>query len=172
METPEPENVSESWASIIIQAFFICFFICCFCGCCCGGISSSDSHGRSHSDRARPQGQNYSQPAPSSQQPRGTTSQPIQEQPIHIQTPSRQQTNASARPASEINLRTACRIELRSFELRGALGEEACPVCLEQLNKQRVSVGPCSHYVHAECLKQWLRRSSSSCPVCRTNFNT
>mmetsp|Transcript_118281 Transcript_118281/g.297463 ORF Transcript_118281/g.297463 Transcript_118281/m.297463 type:complete len:261 (+) Transcript_118281:74-856(+) len=51
--------------------------------------------------------------------------------------------------------------------------QQECPVCLEALVKQQpVLRTPCNHFLHQECLKQWLRKAPKkpSCPSCRTEF--
>ena len=144
-------------------------------------VATHDNH-RFCENEVQPGGSNQSQTTSSSQQSSQISYEPPQEwltppvsplqQQNSIQMPLLQQTNVPFSPASP-TIRTACGIELSSFELRSELGEEACPVCLEQLNMQRVSCGPCSHYVHSECLKRWLSKDKSkSCPVCRTNYET
>lgn len=42
-----------------------------------------------------------------------------------------------------------------------------CAVCLEPLCDM-LAAGDCHHWMHAQCLKTWLRKDTSrSCPVCR-----
>ncbi|KAF9476245.1 hypothetical protein BDN70DRAFT_767045, partial [Pholiota conissans] len=47
-----------------------------------------------------------------------------------------------------------------------------CPICLDDYNPtdpvQKLS--NCSHWLHQECLTQWLH-SATTCPVCRGSVN-
>ena len=151
--------------------------------CCVLKYLLPDKCDSTNENSRRPEASNQSQTTSSSQQLSQISYQPPQEwltPPVisaqelcHTQTSPRQQTSTSLQLASETTFQTACGIELSSFYLRNELGEEVCPVCLEQLNMQKVSCGPCSHYVHTECLKRWLSKDKSkSCPVCRANYDT
>jgi hypothetical protein len=41
-----------------------------------------------------------------------------------------------------------------------------CPICMDKLGEQTRPTW-CGHYMHQECLKQWLGKNAT-CPVCRT----
>ena len=46
--------------------------------------------------------------------------------------------------------------------------EEDCPICMDTLGDQLVSSGPCKHYFHSVCLKNWLSVDGKlHCPICR-----
>ncbi|GLB41224.1 hypothetical protein LshimejAT787_0904390 [Lyophyllum shimeji] len=46
--------------------------------------------------------------------------------------------------------------------------DHRCPICLDdyQPDDGLLKLADCSHWLHRECLQQWLR-SASTCPVCR-----
>ncbi|CAD8212333.1 unnamed protein product [Paramecium octaurelia] len=41
-----------------------------------------------------------------------------------------------------------------------------CVVCMEDLNQKEISITPCGHIFHYQCLKKWLMRILN-CPSCR-----
>ena len=45
-----------------------------------------------------------------------------------------------------------------------------CPICLCENMYEGVSVGPCNHVFHKECLRVWTDKSMT-CPMCRTDLN-
>lgn len=48
---------------------------------------------------------------------------------------------------------------------------EDCIICLEPMKNTstKISLTPCSHPFHEQCLWQWLRKSKV-CPLCRFEF--
>uniref|UniRef100_A0A7N0T2W1 RING-type E3 ubiquitin transferase n=1 Tax=Kalanchoe fedtschenkoi TaxID=63787 RepID=A0A7N0T2W1_KALFE len=52
---------------------------------------------------------------------------------------------------------------------RGSNGDK-CAICLEEFEpREEVTVTPCSHMFHDECIVPWVR-SNGQCPVCRFVF--
>jgi len=45
--------------------------------------------------------------------------------------------------------------------------EEECSICLDEFNGE-ISLLPCLHYFHEECIDSWLEKSNQyECPICR-----
>ncbi|KAJ7498721.1 hypothetical protein FB451DRAFT_1015638, partial [Mycena latifolia] len=46
--------------------------------------------------------------------------------------------------------------------------DQRCPICLDdyQSSDPVMKLGDCRHWLHKECLEQWLK-GASTCPVCR-----
>nr|VWO99597.1 Transcriptional repressor TUP1 [Ganoderma boninense] len=54
-----------------------------------------------------------------------------------------------------------------------AIGRETCPICIVDFEEgDDLRVLPCEghHRFHQECVDQWLLELSSSCPLCRQDF--
>ncbi|CCM05369.1 uncharacterized protein FIBRA_07584 [Fibroporia radiculosa] len=54
-----------------------------------------------------------------------------------------------------------------------AIGRETCPICIVDFEEgDDLRVLPCEghHRFHCECVDQWLLELSSSCPICRQDF--
>ncbi|KAK7311779.1 hypothetical protein RJT34_10128 [Clitoria ternatea] len=65
-------------------------------------------------------------------------------------------------PASSIAIET-----LKKVKLEDNATMEKCSICLIEFGKDmEVSLMPCSHIYHEQCLIQWLQRSHM-CPMCR-----
>ncbi|KAJ7639028.1 hypothetical protein FB45DRAFT_741159 [Roridomyces roridus] len=49
-----------------------------------------------------------------------------------------------------------------------AESDQRCPICLDdyQASDPVTKLGDCRHWLHKECLEQWLK-GASTCPVCR-----
>ncbi|KAJ6515680.1 hypothetical protein C8R45DRAFT_810076, partial [Mycena sanguinolenta] len=49
-----------------------------------------------------------------------------------------------------------------------AESDQRCPICLDdyQPSDPVMKLGDCRHWLHKECLEQWLK-GASTCPVCR-----
>ncbi|KAJ7094576.1 hypothetical protein B0H15DRAFT_775680, partial [Mycena belliarum] len=49
-----------------------------------------------------------------------------------------------------------------------AESDQRCPICLDdyQASDSVMKLGDCRHWLHKECLEQWLK-GASTCPVCR-----
>lgn len=46
-----------------------------------------------------------------------------------------------------------------------------CQICLDDFScGDKLHTLPCSHVFHAECVAEWLKEKSCSCPVCRHEF--
>lgn len=43
--------------------------------------------------------------------------------------------------------------------------KESCMICHDPVISEKI--GPCGHAVHATCIREWLIRNQSSCPLCR-----
>lgn len=57
---------------------------------------------------------------------------------------------------------------LPSFSPTDAHVDIQCPICLEPLVNDTLSAPPCSHTMHARCLRAWnTRYGCINCPVCR-----
>ena len=49
----------------------------------------------------------------------------------------------------------------------GAEGKAECTICMDELSKgDEVTVLPCSHWFHGECVTLWLKQHNT-CPICR-----
>ncbi|PXF47784.1 hypothetical protein BWQ96_02466 [Gracilariopsis chorda] len=60
---------------------------------------------------------------------------------------------------------------LKIFEAGPSERQQACAICLEQLEEETVSAGQCLHLMHTNCLASWLRKDiNSNCPVCRVRI--
>ncbi|CAM8890997.1 unnamed protein product [Rhodiola kirilowii] len=56
------------------------------------------------------------------------------------------------------------------YEYDRSANEEKCAICLEEFEpREDVSVTPCSHMFHEECIVPWVK-SNGQCPVCRSTF--
>jgi len=53
-------------------------------------------------------------------------------------------------------------------EWKTSESDQRCPICLDdyQLNDILMKLDDCTHWLHQECLQQWLK-GASTCPVCR-----
>lgn len=59
-------------------------------------------------------------------------------------------------------------------------GENACPICLEQLNKSPIDgthfddpdvrLLPCRHLFHDWCIREWVLDCQAQCPLCRLDL--
>ena len=45
--------------------------------------------------------------------------------------------------------------------------ENLCPICLDPLSIEIMTQLPCHHFYHKDCIKYWLTKKSSFCPVCK-----
>jgi hypothetical protein len=53
-------------------------------------------------------------------------------------------------------------------EWRNSESDHRCPICLDdyQEDDRVMKLSDCSHWLHKNCLQQWLR-GATTCPVCR-----
>lgn len=52
-----------------------------------------------------------------------------------------------------------------------SIKETSCSICLSDFCKgEKVSVLPCGHVFHYQCIVPWLGKQSKVCPVCRLPF--
>ncbi|KAK4192000.1 E3 ubiquitin-protein ligase RING1-like protein [Podospora australis] len=52
-------------------------------------------------------------------------------------------------------------------EMLGTDGRAECTICMDELNKgDEVTVLPCTHWYHGECVTLWLKEHNT-CPICR-----
>ncbi|KAH9067872.1 hypothetical protein EDB87DRAFT_1552708, partial [Lactarius vividus] len=53
-------------------------------------------------------------------------------------------------------------------EWRSAESDQRCPICLDDYQEDDpvMKLSDCSHWLHKNCLQQWLR-GATTCPVCR-----
>lgn len=75
------------------------------------------------------------------------------------------QSNA-APPASQAAID---RLEKKKVDdkMLGPEGKAECTICIDDLNKgDEVTVLPCSHWFHGECVTLWLKEHNT-CPICR-----
>lgn len=48
--------------------------------------------------------------------------------------------------------------------------EDACPICLDEYDKDNPKLTPkCEHHFHLACILEWMERSDT-CPVCEKNM--
>ena len=45
---------------------------------------------------------------------------------------------------------------------------EACTICLDPLKKYAVTILPCGHSFHAQCMMETILKHNVKCPMCRT----
>ena len=51
--------------------------------------------------------------------------------------------------------------------------QDSCVICLSEFeNGENVTTLPCGHDYHTECIKPWLLKRSSKCPICKASFVT
>ncbi|KAK4148989.1 hypothetical protein C8A00DRAFT_38419 [Chaetomidium leptoderma] len=75
------------------------------------------------------------------------------------------QTNA-APPASQMAIDTLEKKKVDD-EMLGPEGKAGCTICIDDINKgDEVSVLPCKHWYHGECVILWLKEHNT-CPICR-----
>ena len=49
--------------------------------------------------------------------------------------------------------------------------QESCVICLSEFeNGDSITTLPCGHDYHTECIKPWLLKRSSKCPICKASF--
>ena len=47
----------------------------------------------------------------------------------------------------------------------------SCPICLDEYkDESMIVITECIHFFHEKCLKEWVDKSHSTCPICRTNL--
>ena len=62
------------------------------------------------------------------------------------------------------------RVNVQGPQGTGSRGGSECSVCLEGYQDcSRVTVLPCSHNFHTQCIEPWLRQQgmSATCPLCK-----
>ncbi|KAF3768030.1 hypothetical protein M406DRAFT_275805, partial [Cryphonectria parasitica EP155] len=75
------------------------------------------------------------------------------------------QSNA-APPASETAINNLLKKKLDK-EMTGESGKAECTICLDEMNiGDEVTVLPCKHWFHGECVVLWLNEHNT-CPICR-----
>jgi len=48
-----------------------------------------------------------------------------------------------------------------------------CVICLNNFEEnEKVVTLPCLHIFHSNCVKDWLRKGSPECPICKTTVNS
>ena len=51
---------------------------------------------------------------------------------------------------------------------RRSMGFSPCSICLDSFKEgDRISVLPCKHAFHYDCIKPWLGEANACCPVCK-----
>ena len=66
--------------------------------------------------------------------------------------------------------RCARDFDVQGPQSTGSRGGSECSVCLEGYQDcSRVTVLPCSHNFHTQCIEPWLRQQgmSATCPLCK-----
>ncbi|KXL44257.1 hypothetical protein M433DRAFT_135190 [Acidomyces richmondensis BFW] len=59
-----------------------------------------------------------------------------------------------------------------SEEDRGEDGRATCPICMEEVQtRTSVTVMPCGHWYHHDCISEWLKENRS-CALCRTSIKS
>ena len=49
--------------------------------------------------------------------------------------------------------------------------QESCVICLSEFDDgDSITTLPCGHDYHTECIKPWLLKRSSKCPICKASF--
>ncbi|KZP34645.1 hypothetical protein FIBSPDRAFT_772413 [Athelia psychrophila] len=84
--------------------------------------------------------------------------------------PSRPQSGAPAVPRPQIQTASGGPMESVIPE---AIGTETCPICIVDFEEgDDLRLLPCEgkHRFHQECVDPWLLELSSSCPICRQDF--
>lgn len=77
----------------------------------------------------------------------------------------------ASRPVLDNNNQTT---EAATNYMPEAIGRETCPICiLDFEDGDDLRVLPCEgkHVFHQQCVDQWLLELSTSCPICRQDFN-
>lgn len=74
-------------------------------------------------------------------------------------------------PASETAIRSLPKKKMTT-EMMGADGKAECSICMEavELNIE-VTVLPCKHWFHFDCIKAWLGQHNT-CPHCRRSIDS
>ena len=42
-----------------------------------------------------------------------------------------------------------------------------CPICIDHMTNRNSVKTSCNHLLHVDCLRKWLYKGSSTCPMCR-----
>ncbi|KAK5653873.1 hypothetical protein OQA88_7797 [Cercophora sp. LCS_1] len=79
------------------------------------------------------------------------------------------QSNA-APPASQGAIESLAKKRIDETML-GPEGKAECTICIDELHKgDEVTVLPCTHWFHGECVTLWLREHNT-CPICRASID-
>lgn len=50
--------------------------------------------------------------------------------------------------------------------------DNTCSICtMNYENDDKLTLLPCKHYYHDDCINQWLSKFSKKCPICRVNLD-
>ena len=44
-----------------------------------------------------------------------------------------------------------------------------CSICIDEINKNKITLKNCNHTFHKKCIDSWLKKNSS-CPICRQEY--
>ena len=55
--------------------------------------------------------------------------------------------------------------EQRFCKIHAPCGE--CSICLDTMSSRNKLKLSCDHVIHTSCIQKWVRKGSSSCPLCR-----
>ena len=47
-----------------------------------------------------------------------------------------------------------------------------CSICLDAMSKRSSSRLKCEHRLHTNCIQKWIRKGSTTCPLCRCELST
>ncbi|OQE46657.1 hypothetical protein PENCOP_c001G04221 [Penicillium coprophilum] len=80
-------------------------------------------------------------------------------------------TSTAAPPASDAAVRALPRRKVNE-EMMGSEGKAECSICMENVELGlEVTVLPCTHWFHFNCIHAWLTQHDT-CPHCRRSINT
>lgn len=52
------------------------------------------------------------------------------------------------------------------------MSNKECCVCYEETDKENFKVlSPCNHEICSTCMREYIKRLVSTCPMCRSDFN-
>lgn len=58
--------------------------------------------------------------------------------------------------------------EFENLTIYNGIPDNECYICLEKNETYTCIILKCNHIFHKTCLKEWLTKESTKCPMCRT----